>query len=380
MFDLYNRPNPFMSSPSHRKNEIEEESPSLEDTVDKHPSSKKKGKEPIPFFIFIASLIIVIVGTAFMLISSLHFVAETEEAVITCFGNPRTVSQSGLCFTIPFIEEFETVDKTIHKMPIGYTIENDDTVPAEASMITKDFNFLDVYFDLTWQVSDPIKYLYASQDPETILYNLVQSTIRDTVGTRLTDNVLTIARDEVQEIVHNVLVDKLEALDIGIIIHQASIQDVAPPIDQVKAAFNAVESAKTSVNTKVSEANKTYSEKTSEAKADADEKIQSAEADKAERINEAEGQVARFTSMYKQYLLAPEVTKLRMYYEAMEEILPNVKVIITNGNGEIVNVFTEPYSSMNTTTTPNSNLGGSATANTDGTASPSDTTASNSTN
>lgn len=79
-------------------------------------------------------------------------------------------------------------------------------------------------------------------------------------------------------------------------------------------------------------------------------------------------------------LIALVVTKLRMYYEAMEEILPNVKVIITNGNGEIVNVFTEPYSSMNTTATSSSNLGGSATANTDGTASPSDITDSDSTN
>lgn len=380
MFDLYNRPNPFMSSPSRRKNEIEEESPSLEDTVDKHPSSRKKGKEPVPFFIFIASLIIVIVGTAFMVISSLHFISETEEAVITCFGNPRTVSQSGPCFTIPFIEEFETVDKTIHKMVVGYTVEDDDTITSEASMITKDFNFLDVFFDLTWQVSDPVKYLYASQKPEIILSNLLQSTIRDTVGTRSTDDVLTISRDDIQETVTKILADKIEALDIGILIHQATIQDAVPPTSDVEAAFNAVESAKTSVNTKVSEANKTYSEKTSDAKADADEKIQSAEADKAERINEAEGQVARFTSMYKQYLLAPEVTKLRMYYEAMEEILPNVKVIITNGNGEIVNVFTEPYSSMNTTATPSSNLGGSATANTDGTASPSDITASDSTN
>ncbi|MCI9177861.1 MAG: FtsH protease activity modulator HflK [Clostridia bacterium] len=307
-------------------------------------------KKSVPLVLFFISLGIIIAGTVLMLLLSIHFISETEEAVITCFGNPRTVSQSGPCFTIPFIEDFTTVDKTIRGMVIGYTLEEDDTIPAEATMITQDFNFLDVFFYLEWQVSDPLKYLYASQSPEIILSDLFQSSIRDTVGTYLTDEVLTTSRDEIQDAVTQSLASKLEALDVGITIHRATIQDVVLPNDDIQKAFDSVESAKTQINSKLSEANVYYTEKTAAAQATADELLQSATADKIQRINEAEAQVARFQSMYEQYLLAPEVTKLRMYYEAMEEILPNVKVIITNSKGEIVNVFTEPYSGSSVNT------------------------------
>lgn len=381
LFDDYNRQNPFSSSPLNQHHEAEEEPRSPQNNSPRDEASNKKGKRPIPFFIFVASLVIVIFGTALMLVSSLHFISETEEAVITCFGNPRTVSQSGPCFSIPFMEEFNTVDKTIRGMIVGYTLEEDDTLPTEATMITKDFNFLNIFFYLEWQVSDPVKYLYASQKPEVILSNLFQSSIRDTVGTHLTDDVLTTSRDEIQEEVTQSLATKLELLDIGIIAHRATIQDVELPTREIQAAFDAVEAAKTNVNTKVSDANKAYSIKTSEAMANADELIQSAEADKAQRMNEAEGQVARFTSMYEQYLLAPEVTKLRMYYEAMEEILPNVKVIITNGNGEIVNVFTEPYSSIGGTTAPSSsNAGANTPSSTSGSSANTNSTGSDATN
>ena len=320
-----------------------------EDVSDYSSNSPQRRKDKsVPFLLFLACLLIVIGGTALMLFSSIHFISETEEAVITCFGNPRTVSQSGPCFTIPFVEQFTRVDKTIRGMAVGYTLEEDDTIPTEATMITRDFNFLDIFFYLEWQVSNPVKYLYASESPEIILSNLFQSSIRDTVGIYLTDEVLTTSRDEIQDAVTQSLAAKLETLDIGITVHRATIQDVGLPTDDIQEAFDAVESAKTAADSQLSEANKYYTNKTTSATADADELVQKAEADKAQRINEAKGQVARFESMYEQYLLAPDVTKLRMYYEALEEVLPNVKVIVTNSKGEIVNVFTEPYFGSNT--------------------------------
>lgn len=336
-----------------------------EEEVSDYSSNPSKNKEDksIPFLLFFFCLLIVIAGTLFMIFSSVHFISETEEAVITCFGNPRTVSQSGPCFTIPFVENFTRVDKTIRGMAVGYTLEEDDTIPTEATMITQDFNFLDIFFYLEWQVSDPVKYLYASKYPEVILSNLFQSSIRDTVGVYLTDEVLTTSRDEIQDAVTQSLSAKLEALDIGIIVHRATIQDVGLPTDEIQKAFDVVESAKTDADSKLSEANKYYTEKTTTATADADELIQQAEADKARRINEAKGQVSRFESMYEQYRLAPEVTKLRMYYEALEEILPNVKVIVTNSKGDIVNVFTEPYSgsiTKPTTSDIDSNVSGTS--------------------
>ena len=304
---------------------------------------KKREKKEVSDIVAWISLGYVIISTVSLLFLSLHFLSETENAVITRFGNPRLVSKSGPCFIIPLVDHFQKVDMTVRGMAVGYTLEGDETIASEATMITKDFNFLDIFFYLEYQVSDPIKFLYSSRNPEIILSNLFQSTIRDTIGSYNTDEVLTTSRYEIQDAVTSSLSSKLEALDIGIVVTNATIQDVEFPTQQVAIAFDSVETAKTDADSMISAANTYYTETTEKAKGNADKLIQDAEAAKTERVNEAEGQVARFESMYEQYLLAPEVTKLRMYYEAMEEILPDVKVIITNSKGEIVNVFTEPY-------------------------------------
>ena len=328
------------------------------DEDSRRQKQSRKNKE-IPFPIFIVSLVFVLLMTGFLIISTVHVLPETKNAVVTYFGNPRLVNQPGVFFTIPFIEVSTDVDITIHGMAIGYTLDTDDTISKEATMITEDFNFLDIFFYLEYQVSDPIKYLYASQSPEVMLSDLFQSAIRDTVGSYETDAVLTSSRYEVQEAVTALLTEKLEQLDIGLVVKNATIQDVGLPTDEIKKAFDSVESAKTNADKAVTEANTYYDTETITAAGIADELIRKAQGEATERINEAEGQVARFESMYEQYLLAPEVTKLRMYYEAMEIILPEVKVIITNGDGKIVNVFTEPYASntsTGTTTAPTTDV------------------------
>lgn len=299
-------------------------------------------------------LVITIICAVFVLVMTISFIAtsifftkETQSAVITTFGNPTAVENSGMHFKIPWIQKVQKLDMTSQGMAIGYTDdEADETIKAESEMITSDFNFLDVFFYIEYQISDPIKYLYASENPELILSNLAQSAIRDTVGSYDVDSVLTTSRYEIQDKVKQNLIAHLEEVDIGLKVNNTTIQDVEPT-EKVKAAFDAVETERQNADKVLNEAKTYQTKKLQEADSSADQIVKNAQAKKESRINEANGQVERFKSLYEEYKTAPEATKLRMYYETMESVMPNVKVVITNDEGQVVNVFSEPTATTN---------------------------------
>ena len=129
------------------------------------------------------------------------------------------------------------------------------------------------------------------------------------------------------------ILDKLENYDIGVQLVNITIQDATPPTTEVEDAFKEVETAKQGKETALNNANKYRNEQIPNAEAESDRILQDAEAQKQERINEANGQVARFNAMYEEYLKYPEVTKKRMFYEAMEDVLPDIKVVIQSKDG-----------------------------------------------
>ena len=141
--------------------------------------------------------------------------------------------------------------------------------------------------------------------------------------------------------------DKLEKNDICIQLVSISIQDAQPPTTEVMTAFKAVETAKQGKETALNNANKYRNEQIPQAKAEADKILQDAEAQKESRINEAEGQASRFNSMYEEYIKYPSITKQRMFYETMEDILPDMKVIIEGANGSQIQQLL-PLDSFNT--------------------------------
>ena len=247
--------------------------------------------------------------------------------------NYAVVSQAGLHFKLPILQQVTKVSKVIMGMPIGYVQETDMTIPEEAIMITKDFNFVNTDFYLEYMVSDPVKYLYASENPEATLKMLAQSYIRDTVGVYNVDDVITTGKAAIQSEIKEKLTNRMIAEDIGLSVVNITIQDAFPPTDEVLNAFKNVENAKQGADTAVNNANKDRNEKLPQAEAACDQIIKSAEARKQARINEAQGQVSRFEQMYAEYSKYPLITKQRMFYEAMEGILPDVKVYITDGGG-----------------------------------------------
>ena len=279
---------------------------------------------------------------------STYTITEQEEAVVTTFGAPASQKEPGLHFKLPLIQKVEKVNTTIQGFPIGYSqdsTEEKEMTEEESLMITSDYNFVNVDFFVEYKVADPVKAVYASEDPELILKNVAQSCIRNVIGSYDVDSVLTTGKVEIQNTIKDAIIKQLENQDIGLQLINISIQDSQPPTTEVMEAFKAVETAKQGKETALNNAHKYQNEKIPEAEAEADKILQEAESKKQARINEANSEVARFNAMYEQYLKNPEITKQRMFYEAMEDVLPDMKVII---NGSNVNMNTilplEPFS------------------------------------
>ena len=293
----------------------------------------KKFLKLLPYIIVVV-LIILLAGNCF------YKVSEQEQAVVTMFGKVISIKGAGLYGRIPFIQNVTFVDTTTHGMPIGYrteeggTVEDEssETVEQESIMITSDFNFVDIDFYLEYRVSDPEKYLFNASNPVDILRNTAQSCIRSTVVNYTVDDVITTGKNQIQAEVREKLVDEMEKNDIGLQIVNLTVQDAEPPTSDVMQAFKEVETAKQGKETSINNAKKYQNEKLPQAEAEADKITQTAEAAKESRINEAEGQAERFVQLYAEYSKNPLITKQRMFYETMEEVLPGVKLIIDDGN------------------------------------------------
>ncbi len=284
--------------------------------------------------VFKSAGIVALVLVAVLLASqSTYQIREQEQAVLTTFGKAQAVTTPGLHFKIPFIQNVTKVNTTIKGFSIGYDEATNEVIESEAIMITSDYNFIDVDFYVEYKVSDPVKALYASEDPVAILKNMAQSCIRTVIGSYDVDSVLTTGKNEIQAAIKEMIMAELEENDIGVTLVNITIQDSEPPTAEIMEAFKKVETAKQGKETAINNANKYRNEKLPTAQAEADKIIKDAEAFKAERINEATGQVARFNSMYAEYIKNPVVTKQRMFYEAMEEVLPDLKLIIDSGEG-----------------------------------------------
>jgi len=303
---------------------------------------EKKINVPSGKGLFAVKIVLVICVLVILVGNSYYSIQEEEQAVVCTFGSPKAVTTPGLHFKIPFIQKVTRVNTTIQGFNIGYrdgADENgeyeeyaDDDV-EDALMITSDYNFIYVDFYAEYRVTDPVKALYASENPALILKNIAQNCIRTTIGSYSVDSVLTTGKNEIQSNIKQMILDKLESYDIGIQLVNITIQDATPPTAEVENAFKEVETAKQGKETALNNANKYRNEQIPNAEAESDKILQDAEAQKQERINEANGQAARFNSMYQEYAKYPEVTKKRMFYEAMEDVLPDVKVIIEGEGG-----------------------------------------------
>ena len=309
-----------------------------------------------PNFKGLGKTIIVIAVLAAVVLAGLtcfYTVDDKQQAVVTTFGKVTNITDAGVHFKLPFgIQQVHKVDVNVYqKIELGYSSDGQyyETNEAESTMITGDYNIVNVDFFIEYRISDPVQYLFSSNNPELILRNLIQSQVRNVVGSSTVDSVLTDGKENIQMQVKDLVTQILQEYNIGLTLVDVKIQDAEPPTTDVIEAFKAVETAKQQAETVVNDAKAYQNAKLPDAQAQADKLIQNAEYLKQKRINEGVEAVAMFEAMYAEYALNPEITRSRMYYEAIAGILPGVKVYINTGSGEDVQMLLPLESIVETT-------------------------------
>ncbi len=282
---------------------------------------------------------VIAVAALVLLADCFYTVGETEKGVLTTFGKVTAIQNAGLNFKLPDpIQHIEKVDMTTRKFTLGYTENESGYVyvnESDAKMITGDYNIVAVDFFIEWKVSDPQKYLFNSKDPVIVLENIAKAAARDVVGSYDVDNVLTDGKVAIQSSVRNLMSERLSQYDIGIQILEVKIQDAEPPTNEVTTAFKDVETAKQTMETTINQATTYKNTVIPNANAQADKIIKDAEAYRQERINAATGAAAKFSEMYAQYRLNPDITRKRLYLEMIEDVFPEVMLYIDTTDGGV---------------------------------------------
>ena len=296
----------------------------------KSPNFKKAGR--------IVTIVVLVVIAALLIGTCYYTVDDKQQAVVTTFGKVTDITDAGVHFKLPFgIQQVQKVDVNVYqKIELGYSSSVNDYLvnERESTMITGDYNIVNVDFFVEYKISDPVQYLYSSNDPELILRNLIQSQVRNVVGSSTVDAVLTDGKENIQMQVKELVTRILQEYDIGLTLVDVKIQDAEPPTQEVIEAFKAVETAKQKAETVINDAKAYQNAQLPQAQAQADQLVQNAEYLRQKRINEAIEKVAMFQAQYAEYAQNPEITRSRMYYEAISDILPGVKLFVNTGTGD----------------------------------------------
>ncbi|TYS69028.1 FtsH protease activity modulator HflK [Sutcliffiella horikoshii] len=308
--------------------------------------------------IFLVILAAVIGSVA---LTSWYTVDQSEQAVIMTFGKVEEgISEPGLHFKMPWpIQTVETMSKETFSLQFGYQEKDGEIVEYtnDTKMITGDENIVLADMVVMWKITDPGKYLFNSDDPQAVLYNATSASLRSIIGSTKIDEALTSGKAQIEVEVYDLLTSLMETYDIGISITSVNLQDVELPNDEVRKAFTDVTDAREMENTKNNEAKRYQNQRLNEAEGEKDAIISKAEGEKAARIERARGDVAKFNSLYNEYVNAPELTKKRLILETMEEVLPYAEIYIMNDDGNTMKYF--PLRTENPAPKPPANSEGS---------------------
>jgi membrane protease subunit HflK len=248
-----------------------------------------------------------------------------------------TVLEPGLAYAIPHVDEIRIVPtQRLLKLEFGFSTSNStnayqgDREPEDAeTMITGDLNTALVPWVVQYRITDPKLYLFGAREPEQTLRDLSESVMREVIGDRTVDEVLTIGRHDIESSTLKRLADLSSQYNLGIQIQQVQLATVRPP-PTVQAAFNDVNQAQQEKQTAINQAWAVYNDAVPNARGQAKEREKQAEAYAFHRVNEAKGDAEKFTLLLTEYRKAPDVTRRRLYFEAMGALLPNLqkKVIV----------------------------------------------------
>src|SRR6266513_2003555 len=278
-----------------------------------------------------------IAATFFTLLVGFTSIPANSVGVKTRFGAFHDNVNPGLAYAIPYVDKIEVVPtQRLLKLEFGFATPNAtnvfqaDTEPEETeTMITGDLNTALVPWVVQYRITDPRMYLFDAREPEKTLRDLSESVMREVIGDRTVDEVLTIGRHDIETSTLKRLADLCSQYGLGIQIQQVQLATVRPP-PVVQAAFNEVNQAQQEKQTAINQAWAVYNDAVPNARGKAKEREKQAEAYAFRRVNEARGEAQKFSLLLAEYRKAPEVTRRRLYLEAMQAILPGLqkKIII----------------------------------------------------
>ena len=298
------------------------------------------------FRAIIMGLIAVLVVIA--LLTAFYTVQAESQGVVLRFGKYIKTVEPGLKFKLPFgidtvqivpvrrqlKQEFgvSTRDAT---NPYQYTSSSEQT--REKSMVTGDLNAASVEWIVQFRVNNPKQFLFQVKEPESTLRAVSESVMREVVGDRTVDEVITVGRQEIEVVALQRMQELVDNYKMGLSIDQVQLKDVNPP-PPVQPSFNEVNQAQQEREQLINQANGEYNKVVPRARGEADQKIRSAEGYALKRVNEAEGDATKFTALFTEFLKAPEVTKRRLHLETMRSIIPKMgkKIILDSDAKQIL--------------------------------------------
>jgi len=293
------------------------------------------------------ALIIVAVILFQVIYSAFYTIEPGEQGIVLRFGQYARTTQPGLHFKIPHVEDMIKVDvETVRKEEFGFrtrtpgknTVFNKRGFDMESLMLTGDKNVIDVAWIVQYKVSDPVNFLFKVRNVPQAVHDNSETVVRRIVGNMDFDYVLS-NREILAGMAKQELQRDLDKLECGVSLLTLQLLDINPP-DTVKPAFNEVNEADQDMKRLVNEAEETYNRVIPKARGSAKQIIEESHGYAVQRINQAKGETNRFNAIVAEYLDAKEVTRRRMYLEAMQDILPNVDhVYVMDKGGQTVLPF-----------------------------------------
>ncbi|MGB5425169.1 MAG: FtsH protease activity modulator HflK [Gammaproteobacteria bacterium] len=270
-----------------------------------------------------------------------YTVPSDSVAVVQRFGKYLREVPPGLHFKLPLGIDAATIVpvKRQLKQEFGFTTpgasdpyqspRDGNRQKRETEMVTGDLNAALVEWVVQYRISDPVKFLFEVREPSETLRYVSESVMREVVGDRTVDEVITIGRQEIE----TEALTKMQALStkyaMGISIDQVQLKNINPP-EPVQESFNEVNQAQQEKEKLINEARRDYNKVIPLAEGEKDQRIREADGYRLKRVNEAEGDVARFSALLAEYRKAPEVTRRRIYIETLQDVMPGIrsKIII----------------------------------------------------
>ncbi|MGV1099821.1 FtsH protease activity modulator HflK [Thiovibrio sp. JS02] len=280
------------------------------------------------------ALIIGIFIVANILFTAFYTLEPGERGVVLRFGRYAKTANPGLNFKMPFVDEVIKVDiENVRKEEFGFRTQvpsqrsqfQKQGFEAESLVLTSDRNVIDVEWIVQYKVQDPILFCFKVKDVQQAVRDVSEMAMRRIVGNMTFDYVLS-NREVLAGQTQREVQDALDSYGAGVKIVTVQLQDVNPP-DAVKPAFNEVNEADQDMKRLVNEAEEAYNREVPKARGEAKKLLEDSQGYAVERVNLAKGETSRFLSVLKEYRAAKDVTRQRLYLEAMQAMLPNVTEI-----------------------------------------------------